>query len=56
MNAHDLPPEELPSEEQPPDKPTPAPKQPPLMALRVLAFVSGFVGLVIVVILYFASR
>lgn len=55
-SPNELPPEGLPSEELPPDKPIAAPKQPPNLALRVLAFVSGFVGLVIVVILYYASR
>lgn len=52
----ELPSEGLPSEEIPPDRPIAAPKQPPNMALRVLAFVSGFVGLVIVIILYYAAR
>ncbi|CAN5771744.1 hypothetical protein BH09VER1_BH09VER1_46110 [soil metagenome] len=55
-SPNELPPEGLPSEELPPDKPIAAPRQPPNMALRVLAFVSGFIGLVIVVILFYYAR
>lgn len=52
----ELPPEGIPSEEIPPDRPTSAPKEPPLFGLRVLAFISGFVGLIILIILWMASR